>query len=421
VAVFNIACLLSINSKSNMFVRRAVHCVSELYFRLRQPPASERSALGLYRRSDSRFWWMSYTMNGEQYHQSTKTTSKELANSVLKQRESEIVMGLFKLGWAGKRMTFEQLVEEFERAHFAGLSENTIKGHRVYLAHLKSLFGMRKVSAITVEMVEDYRDQRRLQPAKRNPQRTIKGATVNRELECLKCVLDLAVKRKYIRENPAAAVKHFNELRERPVRRMLTVDEEIRIVESAPPYLRVAIVLLSQTGGRTYSEGLSLRWDQVDFDQRLIRLDHNVKTEGSVAPIPLSEFACAVLQAWQKALGSRSPYVFPSPKNLDRPISTVKTAWKGTLKRAGVPHFSIYTLRHVFCTRLSAVAPDAVVQRAMRHTSPETKRIYQLGMTVQVREAVEKSNERAYGEKRVLRFYDVLPVSGEEEKLAVSN
>src|ERR1700730_10266457 len=29
---------------------------------------------------------------------------------------------------------------------------------------------------------------------------------------------------------------------------------------------------------------------------------------------------------------------------------------------------------------LSGVAPDAVVQRAMRHSSPETKRRYQLGM-----------------------------------------
>jgi hypothetical protein len=29
---------------------------------------------------------------------------------------------------------------------------------------------------------------------------------------------------------------------------------------------------------------------------------------------------------------------------MDRPISTVKTAWKGVLKRAGVPHFPIYVL-----------------------------------------------------------------------------
>jgi hypothetical protein len=101
------------------------------------------------------------------------------------------------------------------------------------------------------------------------PNRKVKGATVNRELECLKCVLDLACKRKYIPENPASSVKHFNELRERPVRRMLTVEEEHRILAAAPPHLRVAIVLLTQTGGRTYSEGFSLRWDQVDFSSKL--------------------------------------------------------------------------------------------------------------------------------------------------------
>jgi integrase len=81
---------------------------------------------------------------------------------------------------------------------------------------------------------------------------------------------------------------------------------------------------------------------------------------------------------------------FGSPKHPDRPILSVKTAWTSTLVRAGVPHFPIYTLRHVFCTRLSEFAPDAVVQRAMRHTSPETKRRYQLGMAKQVRQAVEK-------------------------------
>jgi integrase len=73
---------------------------------------------------------------------------------------------------------------------------------------------------------------------------------------------------------------------------------------------------LSQTGGRTYSEGLSLRWDQVDLQNKLIHLDNNVKTEGSTEPIPLSDFACAVLQAWKKEAKSSSPYLFQSPKKL---------------------------------------------------------------------------------------------------------
>ena len=56
----------------------------------------------------------------------------------------------------------------------------------------------------------------------------------------------------------------------------------------------------------------------------------------------------------------------------------------------------------------------------MRHTSPETKRRYQLGMTDQVRQAVEKANKKAYGPKRVLRFYDVLPAAKKEEQIAVA-
>jgi hypothetical protein len=35
----------------------------------------------------------------------------------------------------------------------------------------------------------------------------------------------------------------------------------------------------------------------------------------------------------------------------------------------------------------------------MRHTSPETKRRYQLSMVEQVREAMEKANQRVYGER----------------------
>jgi integrase len=197
--------------------------------------------------------------------------------------------------------------------------------------------------------------------------------------------------------------------------------KERRILEAAPPYLRVAIILLTQTGGRTYSEGFSLRWDQVDLESEVILLDNNVKTPGSVEPIPLSDYACEVLTAWKKEQGSASPYVFPTPIRHDRPISTVKTAWKGTLKRAGVPRFPLYNLRHVFCTRLSEVAADAVVQRAMRHTSPETKRRYQLGMAEEVRRAVEKANKSVYGEGNVLRFYYGQPNKDETRSDRVAN
>ena len=196
---------------------------------------------------------------------------------------------------------------------------------------------------------------------------------------------------------------------------MLTVEDEHRILEAAPPHLRVAIVLLVQTGGRTYSEGLSLRWDQVDLAHGVIHLGGSVKTTDSAQPLPLSRLARDVLKEWRKEQDSDSPYVFPSPCSMDKPIRSVKHAWRTALKNAGVPYFPIYNLRHVFCTRLSWVAPDAVVQRAMRHSSPETKRHYQLGMVDQVREGIEQANERAYqGKQKLLRFYYVSPEAEKE-------
>jgi integrase len=289
------------------------------------------------------------------------------------------------------------MCKEFERSHFASISENTIKGYRAYLKHLMAFFGDRRLVNLNSKMVEEYRDRRRQQPSIRYKGRTLKGATVNRELEYLTCILDLAVQRKYIPENPARAVKHFNELRERPAKQMLTLDQENHILNAASPHLRVGIILLVQTGGRTYSEGFRLRWDQVDWENRLIHFGNDVKTPGSSEPLPLTDLAFRVLQKWKEKSGSDSLYIFPSLRKPGFPISSVKTTWRSTLRRAGVPHFPIYNLRHAFCTRLSWVAPDAVIERAMRHTSPETKRIYQLSIVEQVREAMEKANQKVYG------------------------
>jgi integrase len=356
--------------------------------------------VGLYKRKDSRYWWMGYTTKGEQQCESTKTSSKDLAKKIWKKREAEIALGLFQVGWHGERMTFAELCEEFFRSHSSTLSSKSQENHQTFVKNLRACFGDRKLTEIDERSVAEYRNFRHRQPSKRDPKRTVKGATVNRELACLHCIFQFALKRKYIGENPSSGVKHFDERQERPSKRMLTVEEEYRILEAAPPYLRVAIVLLVQTGGRTYSEGMSLRWDQLDLVHGVLHPDGNVKTSDSAQPLPLSRLACDVLNEWKKEQGSESVFVFPSPRKPGKPIRSVRGAWRKTLEKAGVSYFPIYNLRHVFCTRLSWVAPDAVVQRAMRHSSPETKRHYQLGMVDQVREGIERANDRPIKTKK---------------------
>jgi site-specific recombinase XerC len=100
-------------------------------------------------------------------------------------------------------------------------------------------------------MIEQHKTDRRRQPTRNKPDRTVKGATVNRELETLQSMLKLAVQRKYISANPASEVKHFPELRDRPAKRGVTAEEFLRILEVAPLHLRVGMTVLDQTGNRT--------------------------------------------------------------------------------------------------------------------------------------------------------------------------
>ena len=51
-----------------------------------------------------------------------------------------------------------------------------------------------------------------------------------------------------------------------------------------------------------------------------------------------------------------SEYLFPrlSPRGRKPYIGSLKKFWGTTLRKAGVPRFSLYELRHTFATRLSA-------------------------------------------------------------------
>jgi integrase len=176
----------------------------------------------------------------------------------------------------------------------------------------------------------------------------------------------------------------------------VTPQEFLRILEAAPLHLRVRMTVLDQTGHRTYSEVFSLRWEQIDLASGLVHLGGPLKTSESAAPSPLSKLALDVLSWWKgQQAGLQSPYLFPQPKGPEQAFTQCQNRLENTLRRAGIPYFPIYQLRHGFCTRVSKVAADGVIQKAMRHSCPETKRIYQLGMVEEVLKAIETTNSMA--------------------------
>ena len=93
-------------------------------------------------------------------------------------------------------------------------------------------------------------------------------------------------------------------------------------------------------------------------------------------------------------------------KSSNKPIRSVRRAWKVTLKRAGVSYFPIYNLRHTFYRRLSWVAPEC--RRAARNAAQQlgNKTDLQLGLVHQVREQLERVNEKSYEGTEPLQFRD---------------
>ena len=60
-----------------------------------------------------------------------------------------------------------------------------------------------------------------------------------------------------------------------------------------------------------------------------------------------------------------------------KPIKTIKTAWAGLMKRAGIENFRFHDLRHTFGTRLVKVSPELkTVMELMGHRRIETTMLY---------------------------------------------
>src|SRR5712675_2464409 len=99
-----------------------------------------------------------------------------------------------------------------------------------------------------------------------------------------------------------------------------------------------------------------------------------------------------------------SEYLFPSPRfGTERPYMTnLRKVWAETLKRAGVPYFAPYEMRHTFATRLSAGGvADHMVTQMLRQNDAEVFKLYSQAKLGMMREALAKLDRQA-NEREVL-------------------
>ncbi len=360
----------------------------------------------LYQRRDSRLWWMSYRdQEGRFRQESTGEKDKDEAEKVMRKRLVARDEGSLPSASPDGAITFDEWADWFveNRSKPPFRSEKTHQQNLNALKFLRPRFGKTKLQDITSEEIEAHL-MKRLNTGKRvqstfGPQLRgkLKPATVHQEFRIFRRILNVAVKKRRLAVNPCSGVE-FPVAVAATTRKpyYLTASEQERLEAVAPVYLRNIIVIMVEMGLRPYRELIPMRKEQVDLDNGIVHLPGS-KTVNGIADMPMSDRAREAFASQMKVSGD-SEYLFPSPvsKSPSPHLTTVRKLWDRTLKRAGLPQFTLYELRHTFATRLSAggVADHFVTQMLRQGESGVFKRYSQakLGM---MREALQKIDRQA--------------------------
>lgn len=230
-----------------------------------------------------------------------------------------------------------------------------MRAWRRYLSSLQSLrlfFGNKVMTAIDTASIEKYKLARI---------RDVQAATVNRDLQCLRRMFNLAVAWGYLRESPFRFVKLFREKAGRL--RYLTREEYGRLLPACPDHLRPIVEVAAHSGMRQ-GELLALRWADVDLENGFASV--NDPKNATPRKVPLNETAQAVLAALR--LQSKGQWVFCEADGRRYATRTLQRHFPAALAAAGITEFRFHDLRHT-CASWMAMAgvPILTIKEVLGH------------------------------------------------------
>ncbi len=169
-------------------------------------------------------------------------------------------------------------------------------------------------------------------------------ATLNRYISLVKRMMNVAIEEGYLEDNPVKIKKFSEEDREKT--RVISEEEEATILKNSYPQLRSFLIIALNTGMRA-GEIYRLTWKQADLPDRMITVE---KTKsGRVRQIPINEGLFQELVRIRNR-NTQSEYLFYNPRT-GRPITSMKKAFAGALKRSGLSGIRIHDYRHSAASR----------------------------------------------------------------------
>lgn len=196
-----------------------------------------------------------------------------------------------------------------------------------------------------------------------------KAATVNRKLTVIKSAFSWAKRHKLIINNELSSLESLTEDDSKVSVRYLSSDERERLIVALKGNTKgmYTIVMLAMHTGLRRNAIFSLKWEDVNLEERNIRLLAISAKSRKISYIPINDTALRVLSEW-KELSPKSDFVFPSPVTGEK-LNNVKKSWATILKEANIENFRFHDLRHDFASRLVMRGVDLnTVRELMTHS-----------------------------------------------------
>ncbi len=290
----------------------------------------------------SNVWWFDYGIRGKRHRESSGTTSKRDAMTLLRQRIGKRIDGT--LSGRPDRVTLADLQDGL-RKHYVREDNNSWARAEQAFAHLTSYFGAdTKALTITKALVSDYQDARLSAKAARN--------TVRYEVSVLSAAFGVAVEHDLLAAKPV-----FRQLAEGDKRTGFFEPGDLAaVVLGLSADVADLVRFLSMTGWRR-GEGAELLWAQVDWDDAeypgphaepipgpnaCVRIAEAQTKGGDARTFPIAhatELRELLLARWRKRDGLR---VF---HRHGKSIGSFRKVWATACKTAGVPGRLVHDLR----------------------------------------------------------------------------
>ncbi|AOY60502.1 tyrosine-type recombinase/integrase [Desulfococcus multivorans] len=317
----------------------------------------------VYKQKGSKNYWIKYYHNGRAVRESAQSDKKIVAKRLLARREADIAQGkvpnihLDKVG-------FEQLAENFINDYRVN-QRKSIGRAAQSVSHLRRYFGTFKAPQITTSKINEYILQR-IEGGAAN-------ATINRELAALKRMLNLGAQ-----QTPPLVdrVPHIPSLKENNTRKgFFEHSEFLALRDALPEYLKNMVTFAYNSGWR-FNEITGLKWNNVDLDAGIVRLEAGETKNGEARTFYLGLELLEVFKSqWQirKAREVITPYVFPNA-NGDGRIKDIRGSWFKGCNKAGIGKRLFHDFRRTAVRNMvRAGIPERV---AMMVTGHKTRSVF---------------------------------------------